>query len=254
MSEKRKKVTKNESGKVLEAMKHIPSLDRWCVEFGAQDGITRSNTRPLILNHDYSSVQIEINKDYYSELEELYRDNDKIYTFNKSVGFKKSDGLDSILSDTPVPLDFDFLSIDVDGNDYHIWKAINKYRPKIVCIEYNPTIPNEIYFVQEPNESINHGNSPRAIVELAKEKNYELVSVSRDNLFFVDDKYFDNFGIKDNSLGKLRTSLHHVTWIFSGYDGHIFIRGYGQIPKGGFLIEEKNMQVLKPEQQKYPRN
>jgi hypothetical protein len=36
---------------------------------------------------------------------------------------------------------FDFLSIDIDGNDYHAWHAIKNYQPKILMIEFNPTIP-----------------------------------------------------------------------------------------------------------------
>ena len=47
------------------------------------------------------------------------------------------------------------MSIDIDGNDYHIFQGLKVYRPKLILIEFNPTIPNEINFVQQKNVKIN---------------------------------------------------------------------------------------------------
>ena len=46
-------------------------------------------------------------------------------------------------------INFDFLSIDVDGCDYYLFESLTKYKPKLICIEYNPTIPNDVEFIQE---------------------------------------------------------------------------------------------------------
>src|SRR5579872_1690072 len=100
-----------------------------------------------------------------------------------------------MLVGTPIPRDFDLLSIDIDGNDYHAWAAVKTYRPKAVVIEFNPTIPNEVDFVQEPVTHLNHGASLAALVRLAREKGYELVSTTLNNAFFVEQKYFSRFNI-----------------------------------------------------------
>ena len=69
------------------------------------------------------------------------------------------------------------MSIDIDGNDYHIFEGLDIYQPKLICIEFNPTIPNEVNFSQKANMSVNQGSSALALIELAKKKLYSPVVV-----------------------------------------------------------------------------
>lgn len=236
-------------GKILEL---LPDRDYWCVEFGAWDGVFLSNVRNLIEQAGYSAILIEASKDKYAELVRTYAQYEKVICVNKCVGFSDEDGLDGILKGTPIPRDFDFLSIDVDGNDYHIWQAISEYRSKVVCIEFNPTIPSEVRFVQEPDPSVNQGASLLALVELGKEKGYELISVLPFNAFFVKSEYFGLFEIEDNSPAVLRKTLDYVTFLFSGYDGKIFLRGNGTLPWHRVEIRESRIQRLPAVLRKYP--
>lgn len=52
----------------------------------------------------------------------------------------KKTTLDAIFSNTPIPKDFDILSIDIDSNDFAVWNSFEKYSPKIVIIETNSSI------------------------------------------------------------------------------------------------------------------
>ena len=38
---------------------------------------------------------------------------------------------------------FDLIVIDIDGNDYHVFDSMMKYRAKCMMVEFNPTIPNK---------------------------------------------------------------------------------------------------------------
>ena len=107
----------------------LPENDKWCVEFGAWDGILFSNTRNLIESKEYSAVLIEGDKNKFCELQNNLPTKGNTIAINQYVGFTEEDGLDRILADTPIPFDFDLLSIDIDGNDYHCWKAVEKYEP-----------------------------------------------------------------------------------------------------------------------------
>ena len=124
----------------------IGASDGWCVEFGAWDGRHASNTYALISDAGYSAVLIESDPARFAALQRTHAGRSGVIALRRVVGFEGPDRLDRILAETPVPRDFDLLSIDIDGNDFHVWDAVEDYRPKLVVIEFNPTVPNEVDF------------------------------------------------------------------------------------------------------------
>ena len=106
--------------------------------------------------------------------------------------FITAENINDLLAKYQVPVEFDILSIDIDGNDYWVWKAI-KHRPRVVVIEFNgyldPAVPLTIKY--NPNHQWNHdsyfGASVAALQKLGKEKGYKLAYVDFNlvNLFFI---------------------------------------------------------------------
>ncbi|GHT41551.1 hypothetical protein AGMMS49965_11530 [Bacteroidia bacterium] len=90
-------------------------------------------------------------------------------------------------------MEIDMLSVDIDGNDYHVWKSINCINPRVVVAEYNSKFPPPCSYVMEYNE--NHvwdwsdgaGMSLTAATQLGEELGYQLVgtNLSGVNAFFV---------------------------------------------------------------------
>jgi hypothetical protein len=184
-----------EDGVIAKALEILPSLNKWCVEFGAWDGKHLSNTYNLVENSGYHVVLIEGDSAKYEQLCREYAYRNSAIFLNQLVGWSGTENLDTILEKQPVPLDFDLLSIDVDGNDYHIWAASKRYRPKLVLIEFNPTSSNRFDYVQPADPNINQSSSPAPIVHLARDKGYELICVVGPNLLFVDRQYYPLFHI-----------------------------------------------------------
>ena len=214
-----------EDGILAKILEILPARDQWCVEFGAWDGRHLSNTCNLIENKGYAAVLIEAHPKRYQDLLKFKDENPRIFPINRFVGFAKDDSLDILLKDTPIPVDFDLLSIDIDGNDYHAWAATALYRPKVVCIEFNPTIPTEVEFVQAADPNVCQGSSLLSLTLLGRKKGYELVAVTTLNAIFVQAQYFPLFAIPNNEPRALREDLGAVTYVFNGYDGTIFVRG-----------------------------
>jgi len=104
-----------EDGIINEILNRIGgnNLDKWCVEFGARDGISDSNTYNLIKNNNYKAILIEGDKKYYKKLCKNFI-SDEIVKLNKFVDFEGNNSLEKILQSTKIPKNFDILSIDID--------------------------------------------------------------------------------------------------------------------------------------------
>lgn len=233
-----------EDGILKRIFEIIPGDVRWCCEFGAWDGKKYSNTYQLLAHAGWHGVLIEADPIKFNELPKTFGDNNKIKFFNRFVNFSGKDTLDEILSETEIPLDFDLLSIDIDGNDYHIWDSLVKYSPKVVIIEYNQSMANHIEYVQRADVNVNHGSSILSIAKLARSKGYELVAVTDLNGIFVKKEYFGLFELEDNSLAKLRPVAPYVTDVFQFYDGTLAFSGYQRMIWHNLKIDISKQQVV----------
>ena len=96
-----------------------------------------------------------------------------------------------------LPDDLDFMSIDVDGQEFWIWMAI-QYRPKVMILEYNGsfgkdasvTIQFDVNHMWDGTRY--HGASLLALDKLAKAKCYTLVYANGVNAFYIRDDLVSN--------------------------------------------------------------
>jgi hypothetical protein len=216
----------------------------WCVEFGAWDGVYLSNTYNLIKNHGWRAVLIEADSAKFETLKENARPYAGVTCLNRLVEFDPPNNLDGILAQTDAPSDLDLLSIDIDGNDYHVWEGLRAYRSKVVVIEFNPTIPNHIEFVQARDMSVKHGSSLLAMVKLGARKGYQLAAAPGCNAIFVREDLFTVLDIEDNAIDTIRPGREHETSILHLFDGTLALAGRRQHPWNGMEIRERRLQLL----------
>lgn len=233
-----------EDGVIAHALEVIGNRDRWCCEFGAWDGRHASNTWALREQQGYRAVLVEGDAERFAELQQVCGGRDGVTAVHAMVGFAGPSRLDALLAATPIPHDFDLLSIDVDGTDYHVWEALREYRPKLVVVEYNPTIPNEVEFVQARDASVAQGASLAALARLAALKGYRLIHATVVNGIFVDEQYFFRFGIADPAPAALRADVSQVSWLFQTYDGRLHVAGYPRARWHGVPLDSRRLQVV----------
>lgn len=240
-----------EDGVIEEIFNIIGTESRWCVEFGAWDGKYLSNTYNLIANKGWSGTLIEGSRQRFGQLEQTYAGNPKAHLICDVVGFDPNrDSLDCILARTPIPERFDLLSIDIDGNDWYIWESVTRFRPRIVVIEFNPTVPNDVAFLQDKDPAINQGCSLLALLDLAKSKDYELVCATAWNGFFVVKEEFHKFNIADNSIDAMYLPVCDGR-VFHGFDCRIFAVGMPRFLWREVMIPYDGLQFLPKEQLGY---
>ena len=235
-----------EDGVIARALELLgpDDCDGWCVEFGAADGREASNTYSLITSRGYRAVLIEGDPARFAALSGRHAERPDVHALHRMVGFEGPDRLDQLLAATPVPIDFDLLSIDIDGNDYHVWEAVRVYRPKLVVIEFNPTIPNEVDFVQPRDLTVRQGSSLTALARLARDKGYRLIHATQLNGVFADERYFSRFGVHDDSPSALRTDLSLVSWLFQTYDGRLHLSGYDRLFWHDVPLDRRRLQQV----------
>jgi hypothetical protein len=233
-----------EDGIIAHIFSVIEPSSRYCVEFGAWDGKHFSNCHQLLTVQEWGGLLIEADAEKYRELEQNCAGYERVTTLNRTVDFEGVDALDNILEEEGAPRRPGLISIDIDGNDYHVFESLKTYLPDVVLIEFNPTIPNDVFFVQDRSADVHHGCSLLALVMLAREKGYELAVATDWNAFFVANDRFAALGIGDNTIDTLYAPVQDGR-IFQGYDGSIHVVGMDKLVwHGGIPLTSADFQVL----------
>lgn len=193
--------------------------NRFFIEFGVQDGL-ECNSHFLLLQ-GWSGVFIEGSKHYCEAIRENFKlplAQNRLTLLNE---FITAENINDLLAQTKAVeiKEIDLLSIDIDGNDYYVFKAINNINPRVVVIEFNAKFPPPMEWIMPYNPTHiwdgtdNHGASLQSLVNLGKTKGYNLVATNLNgvNAFFVrEDLCGDKFS--QDSVAKLYNPMKPMTF------------------------------------------
>jgi hypothetical protein len=189
-----------EDGILAEVFNRIGTTNRTFIEFGVEDG-NETNTINLLIK-GWRGAWIEADSEACKAIRGRYASLIKQGHLRLLCEMITAENIEALLADTAVPEDIDLLSIDIDGNDYWVWKAINRYRPRVVVIEYNATFRPDTEWIMayDPkavwDRTSYYGASLKSLELLGNRKGYALVGCSfiGGNAFFVrHDLVADHF-------------------------------------------------------------
>jgi hypothetical protein len=159
------------------------------VDIGGGDGVWASNCANLALNLGFDGLFIEGNQDLIKRGMKFYADHPdtQFYSPRFRHGLVTKDNINGILGEAEFEGEVDLLSIDIDGNDYWIWEAIECIQPRIVVVETHVefgqrsiVVPYKEDFVWQPGMHPYYlGASPAAMTKLADRLGYRLVGANR---------------------------------------------------------------------------
>ncbi len=174
------------------------------VEFGVEN-YNEANTRFLLENNNWSGLVIDssIKNIEYIKSQNFYWKNKLIAECN----FINIKNINKILEENKITGQIGLLSIDIDGNDYWIWKEIEIIEPDIVIIEYNARLGHEksltISYQENFERAFNqnkicYGASLNALYKLGIQKGYSLVATNKNgnNAFFIKNKVLNQDVVK----------------------------------------------------------
>ena len=177
---------------IAEIFRRIGTRTKTFVEIGVFDGI-ECNTR-LLLERGWRGVWIEGDATALLRARKLmspYLQNGQL----QIVQSKVTPGNVQDLINSSIAGPIDFLSVDVDYNTSHIWRAVSA-RARASCIEYNASHPPTCEWEVTYDESCvwdgtNHyGASLKTLELIGRQKRQSLVGcdIHGVNAFFVNDE------------------------------------------------------------------
>ena len=184
-----------EDGIIKELLRRVGVKHRYFVEFGVETGV-ECNCARLAREEAWAGLFLEASPELFPHLQENFRALPAVHCQQAAV---TSQNIEDLLAAHQVPVDFDVLSIDIDGNDYWVWKAIQRWQPRLVVIEYNPAYPPPTRWVMQEHfdhrwdQTDYYGASLTSLALLGRHKGYTLVACdSRGvNAFFLRTELFD---------------------------------------------------------------
>ena len=180
----------------------LPSIPKIFIEFGVEN-YQEANTRYLLFNRNWRGLIIDGSEEY---MRSVY--NEDIhwkYDITPVNCFITKDNINDIFIGSGFSGEIGILSIDIDGNDYWIWDAINAVNPVVVICEYSSvfgdihpvSIPYDPSFVRHKAHYSGQyaGASIKALIYLSEMKGYTFVGTNSNgvNAFFVRNDYFSEF-------------------------------------------------------------
>jgi hypothetical protein len=187
---------------IIQYLLHILNIDKHTfIEFGVGN-YTESNTRFLLMNNNWKGLIFD-----GSEKNIDFVKNDSIsWKFDLTAQrlFVTKHNINHAISAAGFEGEIGILHIDIDGNDYWIWEALNSVNPQIVIMEYNSafgvnnpitTLYDDGFFVTNAHYSnLFFGASLSAMCFLANKKGYSFIgsNTNGNNAYFVRN---DKMGI-----------------------------------------------------------
>lgn len=186
-----------EDGITLEIFSRIGATNCKFVEIGSSSG-PQCNTSILSIGFGWTGLLIEKNEQRVvaggKNYARIFKDKRGSVSFANE--FVTAENINEVLAANKMTGAIDFLSIDIDGNDYWVWKAISIIKPRVVVIEYNATLgtersatikydPDFVWKSKKP--PLYFGASLKALASLGIQKGYSLVACESTgaNAFFV---------------------------------------------------------------------
>lgn len=183
-----------EDGIIQHLLRHVKIDRKIFVEFGVED-YRESNTRFLLVNNNWTGLILDGDSTNVRNIKtsRIYW----AYNIKAQQAFVTAENINEVLSENGITGEIGLLSIDIDGNDFWVWRAITVVNPVIVVVEYNHrfgsqaavTIPYDANFerTRAAEPLVYFGASLPALCWLAERKGYAFVGCNSNgvNAFFV---------------------------------------------------------------------
>jgi hypothetical protein len=187
-----------DDGIIQYLINYLDIVNKIFIEFGVEDYL-ESNTRFLLINNNWSGLVMDGSETNVSKIkkDEIYWKHDLI----AKSAFITAENINQLIDEEGIKGSIGLLHIDIDGNDYWIWKVLKVVDPIIMIVEYNSvfgyeraiTIPYKSDFVRTSAHFSNlyAGSSILSLCDLAEDKGYAFIGCNSagNNAYFIKNEF-----------------------------------------------------------------
>ena len=225
-----------EDGIIDFLVSEVSIVNKTFIEFGVEN-FSESNCRYLLMQSDWNGFVIDSSQKNIEKLKNS--DYFQKYDLQTLVAFIDTSNINELLIKSGFERDLGILSIDIDGNDYHILNKIDCFDPRIIICEFNPVFGNDrkitvpydpkFYRTKKHYSNLYFGASINALRSLLTKQDYTLVGTGMqgNNAYFIKNSLMTdrlrilaknpfcfNFNLRESrdingNLNFLRTDLRY---------------------------------------------
>ncbi len=173
-----------EDGLIEHLLTLMPATPKTCLEVGAGDGISLSNTNTLWSKQGWRALLIEGVPLGVEMIEKRAAGNANVTAVCAYITPAGENSIDAIVARTKFPAHLGVLSLDIDSNDLEVLENLRAVTADIVVIEFNHEIPPEIDYRDLPGD-VFFRHSAKAVERVAKTKGYRLIACTGPNAILV---------------------------------------------------------------------
>lgn len=188
----------DEDGIIQEIFHRIGIQHHTFIEFGVGNGL--ENNTVYLLYRGWSGLWIEASQAHCEAIANTIQPvvPSALKLINRSI---TAENINHLFLENGFKGEIDLLCIDIDGNDYHVWNAIEAVSPRVVVIEYNAKFRPPIQWTIAYNPAHEwrgndyFGASLKSLEILGAKKGYKLVgcNLAGINAFFVREDLVSNY-------------------------------------------------------------
>ena len=165
------------------------------VDVGSNDGVN-SNCANLLVHFNWRGLFLDADAAAIARGRRFYRRHPDPWSYKPTFrrAFVTAENINDLVTEAGFAGEIGLLSVDLDGNDYWVWRALEAATPRVVVVEAhlefglrNVVVPYDPDYAPPGAHPLYHGASPVALAALGKAKGYRLVGANHlgHNLFFV---------------------------------------------------------------------
>lgn len=183
-----------EDGIIDWLLTRLPGIPETFVEFGVED-YRESNTRLVLFLRNWRGLIMDGSEAHIRSIQS--QDIYWRYDLTAKCAFIDKDNINELIASSGLEGDIGLLSIDIDGNDYWVWQAMDVVRPVVLVCEYNAVL-GDVHRLSVPyqadfqrthahHSNLYFGASLPALIHLGEQKGYRFVGTNSNgcNAFFV---------------------------------------------------------------------